>query len=63
MATAKQINTQLLEAARTARAELFALMLSEKAHKVSGRYTDAWARLDKAVKAAEAELKTQRDDG
>jgi hypothetical protein len=62
MARAKRLNTALLNAARTARAEFFALMLSEKAHKVHGRYTDAWERLDKAIRAAEDALKKEKED-
>jgi hypothetical protein len=63
MARAKQINTALLNAARTAREEFFALKIVEQANKVHGRYTDAWERLDKAIKDAEAELQKRRDEG
>jgi hypothetical protein len=54
-----RINTALLNAARTARSEFFALMLSEKAHKVHGRFTDAYERLDKAIREAEDALKKE----
>jgi hypothetical protein len=57
-----KVNTDLLNAARTARAELFALKLSEHAHKVSGRYTDAWERLDRAIRAAEEEIEREKDE-
>lgn len=53
MARAKRINTALLNAARTAREEFFALKLVEAREKRHGRYTDCWERLDKAIKAAE----------
>lgn len=56
------VNTALLNAARTARAEFFALKLAESAHKISGRYTDAWERLDKAIREAEAELEKAKDE-
>lgn len=56
-----QVNTSLLAAARTARDEFFALMLAEKAHKVHGRYTDCWERLDKAIRSAEETLKDEGD--
>jgi hypothetical protein len=53
--------SKLVTAARTAHAELFALMLSEKAHRVDGRFTDAYRRLDKALREAEEALK-ERDE-
>jgi hypothetical protein len=49
----------LLTGVRHAHTELFALMLAEKAQKVRGRYTDAYERLDKAMHAAEEELKPE----
>lgn len=55
----KSVASKLLTAARTAHAELFALMLSEKAHKVHGRFSDAFERLDKAIKEAEEALKDE----
>lgn len=59
---ASRVNTQLLAAAREACTELFALMLSEKAHRVRGRYTDSWEKLDKAIRAAEETLRKERED-
>lgn len=55
----KSVASKLLTAARYAHTELFALMLSEAAHKVDGRYTDAYRRLDKAIQEAEAALKDE----
>lgn len=55
----KAVARQLLNSARTAHAELFALMLAEMAQKVTGRYTDAFQRLDRAMKEAEAALKDE----
>lgn len=54
--------SKLVIAARTADAELFALMLSEKAHRVHGRYTDAYQRLHRALKDAEEVLKNTGDE-
>lgn len=55
----KAIARQLLNAVRPAHAELFALMLAEMSQKVEGRYTDAFKRLDRAMKDAEAALKDE----
>jgi hypothetical protein len=51
--------SKLVIAAKTAHQELFALMLSEKAHRVHGRFTDAYQRLDKAINDAEEALKNK----
>jgi ABC-type uncharacterized transport system YnjBCD ATPase subunit len=50
---------QLLSGVQTARTELLALMLAEKAAKLRGRYTEAFERFDKAVRAAEKVLATK----
>jgi hypothetical protein len=55
----KAVAKQLLTGARAAHTELFALSLAEKAARVRGRYTDAFQRLDKAIREAEAALKDE----
>jgi hypothetical protein len=59
---AQTLNKQLLAAAREAREVFFHLMLAEQAHKVRGTYTEAYERLDKAIRAAEGAIKEAPDD-
>jgi len=61
MANAKALLRKLLQAARYARTELFALMISEKAHKVQGRYTETFERLDKVISEVEEALKADAE--
>jgi hypothetical protein len=49
----KSVNKQLLDAAQHVRTVLFNLMLAEKAQRVRGVYTDAYEKLNKAVREAE----------
>src|SRR5262249_751529 len=53
----KNVAQRLRAGVREAHAELFALMLAERAAKVRGRYTDAYDRLEKAMREAEEALK------
>ena len=58
----KQVNTELLAGAREARNILFHLMLAEQAQKMRGTYTEAYEKIDKAIRAAEEKIKEGPSD-
>jgi hypothetical protein len=55
----RDVAKRLLTGVRSAHTELFSLMLAEKAHRIRGRYTDAYEKLDKAMRDAEEAMKTK----
>ncbi len=61
MSKYKTIAQRLLTAVRAAHTELFALMLAEKAHRARGRFTDAYEKLDKAMREAEKALEEEKE--
>ncbi len=59
MSKYRDVAKRLLTGVRYAHTELFALMLAEKAARVRGRYTDAYEKLEKAMRDAEEALKSK----